>query len=48
MKEPVGNEEETMRQYQTVPARHEDCNPTSATKEPQSLKSATRYYPLPA
>ena len=48
MNEPTGDEEETIRQYETAQARHDtDYNPT--TKEPQSLKNpnsalpATRY-----
>ncbi len=47
MKEPTGDEEETIRQYETAQARHDtDYNPTPSTKEqrknqtlePQSLK----------
>jgi len=33
MKEPTGDEEETIRQYETAQARHDtDYNPTSSTK----------------
>ena len=40
MKEPTGDEEETIRQYETAQARHDtDYNPTPSTKEPQSLKN---------
>ena len=50
MKEPAGDEEKTIRQYETAQARHDtDYNPTSLTqKKPQSLKNQTLRYPLPA
>jgi len=48
VKESAGDEEETIRQYETAQARHDpDYNPTSSTQKPQSLKRrklcATRY-----
>ncbi len=48
MKEPTGDEEETIRQYETAQARHDtDYNPTPSTKEPQSLKKQTLRYGKP-
>ena len=48
MKEPTGDEEETIRQYETAQARHDtDYNPTPSTKEPQSLKKQTLRYREP-
>ncbi len=38
MKEPTGDEEETIRQYETAQARHDtDYNPTPSTKEKTKL-----------
>ena len=46
MKEPTGDEEETIRQYETAQARHDtDYNPTPSTKEPQSLKNPNSALP---
>ncbi len=49
MKEPTGDEEETIRQYETAQARHDpDYSPMSSTKRAAEFEQrklcATRYF----